>query len=114
MVLAGLIDTDGSVEQNGITVRITQSNDHKVILDGAQRIASSLGFRAEMHIKNTTWKSGEEIKKGTAYILTIGGDIGKIPTLIPRKKCISSTEINSYKIDTVLCLTIYLMKYYKV
>ena len=102
LILAGLIDTDGSVEQNGIIVRITQCNEHKVILDGAQSIARSLGFRTEMHVKKTTWTSGGEIKKDTACILTICGNIGKIPTLIPRKKCVSSTnKINNYKIEVV-------------
>lgn len=103
LVLAGLIDTDGSVESNGQIVVITQCNEHKAILDGVQRIARSLGFNAEMHTRKTNWTHNGERKTGTALTLTISGStIDKIPTLVERKKCYPiKGEINCYKIEVV-------------
>ena len=103
LVLAGLIDTDGSVENNGQSIVITQCEKNKVILDGAQRIARSLGFRAEMHTKKTTWTHKGEHKTGMAWSLTIsGGTVDRIPTLLERKKCVPiKGDLNCYKIDVV-------------
>lgn len=103
-VLAGLIDTDGSVEQDGRTVRIDQCYEHSDIIYGAQRIARSLGFRASIHEKKTSWESKGEIKKGVALELTISGDgIERIPTLLPHKKCVAPIykDMCSTKIEIV-------------
>lgn len=103
-VLAGLIDTDGSVEQEGRTIRLTQCVEHKAIIDGAQRIARSLGFRASIHEKKTSWTSNGERKKGIALVLTISGaGIERIQTLLPRKRCSSprGTDMCSTKIKIV-------------
>jgi len=100
-VLAGLIDTDGSVEQEGRTIRLIQCVEHKAIIDGAQRIARSLGFRASIHEKKT---SNGERKKGIALELTISGaGIERIQTLLPRKKCSPprGTDMCSTKIEIV-------------
>jgi DNA-directed RNA polymerase beta' subunit len=101
LVLAGLIDTDGSVEQDGTTIRITQCYKHTKIIEGAKRIAQSLGFRATVHEKKTSWESNGEKHKGVAIELTISGKgLEKIPTLLPHKKCKSSTkDMLSYKIE---------------
>jgi hypothetical protein len=87
-VLAGLIDTDGSVEQGGSTIRISQSFDHKDIIDGAKFIADSLGFQTSVKNKKTSWKYKEEHKYGNALVLTISGyGLENIPTILSRKKC---------------------------
>lgn len=87
-LLAGLIDTDGSVEQNGTTIRISQSYEHKRILEGAKFIASSLGFQTSLKDKKTSWVHNNEKKQSTALVLTISGDgIQNIPTILSRKKC---------------------------
>lgn len=86
-LLAGLIDTDGSVEQGGSTVRITQCFANKAIIDGVERIANSLGFRTSVRIKKTTWSDKGEKKSGEALVLNISGNISIIPTLLERKKC---------------------------
>ena len=86
-LLAGLIDTDGSVEQGGSTVRITQCFANKAIIDGVERIANSLGFRTSVKIKKTTWSDKGEKKSGEALVLNISGNISIIPTLLERKKC---------------------------
>ena len=103
MVLAGLIDTIGSVESNGQIIVITQSNDSKAILDGAQRIARSLGFNAEIHTRKTNWVDNGECNIGTASTLTLSGsNIDRIPTLVGNKKCFPiKGEINCYKIEVV-------------
>ena len=87
-VLAGLIDTDGSVEQKGITIRISQSYEHKEILFDAKFIADSLGFRTSLKNKKTTWYHKNVKKNGIALVLTISGHgIENIPTILQRKKC---------------------------
>ena len=105
LVLAGLIDIDGSVEQEGRIVRITQCFEHKIILDGALRIARSLGFRASINERNTSWVGSDGlITTGRACELTISGEgIEKIPTLLPHKRCVSpiNTDMSCYKIEVV-------------
>lgn len=107
-VLAGLIDTDGSVEQGGVTIRISQSFEHKDIIDGAKFIADSLGFQTSIKNKKTSWKHKEEYKFGNALVLTISGHgLENIPTLLPRKKCrsplisgnnLSKISVEPYKV----------------
>jgi DNA-directed RNA polymerase beta' subunit len=75
-LLAGLIDTKGSVENNGTNVRISQCFDHKQI----QFLARSLGFTCSIR--------GND--------LVISGKIGCIPTLLP---CVDSKyDTTIYKI----------------
>ena len=103
-VLAGLIDTEGSVEQEGVTIRISQSYDHKDILLSAQIISRSLGFQTSLNDKKTSWKNN-----GNALVLTISGDgIQNIPTILSRKKCkapknqiltSTSIKVEPYKIS---------------
>jgi DNA-directed RNA polymerase beta' subunit len=91
-VLAGLIDTDGSIECNGTTIIITQSAD---IIDGAKRIAQSLGF-------------GVNIYNNSNCLSIFGKGIDEIPT---RKKCFSQRvkDMSMYNINVV---SIGLGKYY--
>lgn len=103
-LLAGLIDTNGSVEQEGVSVRITQCFKHRPILEGAMLIARSLGFRANMNTRNVSWTGKDGLTNcGKALILSISGDIGRIPTLLPHKKCKSAPakDMCSYKIEVV-------------
>jgi hypothetical protein len=87
-LLAGLIDTDGSVEQGGVTVRISQSVEHKPIIEGAKFIADSLGFQTSIKPKKVTWNHKGVRKTGIALVLTISGyGLENIPTILKRKKC---------------------------
>ena len=87
-LLAGLIDTDGSVEQEGVTIRISQCIEHKAIIDGARFIADSLGFQTSIKDKKTSWTHKGIRNTGTALVLIISGyGIEDIPTLLARKKC---------------------------
>ena len=103
-LLAGIIDTDGSVEQEGRTIRIDQGMKHKSIIDGVERIAKSLGYRTSVHTRKTRWSDKDEVKTGEAWELTISGEnIHNIPTLLPYKKCVSPSgkDISSTKIDVI-------------
>ena len=89
-VLAGIIDTDGTVQRNGTRIVISQGMMHKSIIDDITLIARSLGFYCSRTIKKTSWTHNGEKKNGEAYNLNISGDIGIIPTLLPRKKCVTN------------------------
>ena len=95
-LLAGLIDTDGSVEQGGVTIRISQCLKHKNILEGAKFIADSLGFQTSIKNKKTSLTHKGIHKTGTALVLSISGyGIEDIPTLLARKKCKSPINIGN-------------------
>ena len=97
-LLAGLIDTDGSVEKDGVTIRITQSYEHSEILNKAKFVANSLGFQTSLLI----------LEDRIGLVLRISGHgIENIPTILPRKKCkhhenriltISNIKVESYGI----------------
>ena len=88
-VLAGLIDTDGSVRANGREIRICQGPVNYQIIEDAYTLAMSLGFSCGVKEGTSKWtddKSGEK-KFSTYKELTITGEkIYEIPTLLPRKK----------------------------
>ena len=88
-VLAGLIDTDGSVRAEGHEIRICQGPANYRIIEDAYTLAMSLGFSCGVKEGKSQWtdeKSGEK-KFSTYKELTITGHkIYEIPTLLPRKK----------------------------
>ncbi len=90
-VLAGFIDTDGSVRlrSNGIGchVEISQKNDiHGHLLVSAAQIASSLGFKTRF------WKS----PNGMNTLAISGYGLHRIPTLLPHKK-IPRTDVDTLR-----------------
>ena len=88
-VLAGLIDTDGSVRASGCEIRICQGPANYKIIEDAYTLAMSLGFSCGIKEGRSQWtdeKSGNK-KFSTYKELTITGcKIHEIPTLLPRKK----------------------------
>ena len=90
-VLAGLIDTDGSVRAQGREIRVCQGPANYRIIDDAYTLAMSLGFSCGVKEGRSQWtdeKSGEK-KFSTYKELTITGHkIYEIPTLLPRKKLV--------------------------
>lgn len=79
-LLAGLIDTDGTLRKQKDNYRfdIFQSDKyHSVIIDKADIIARSLGFRTNIS------------KSSDMLCLSIMGDITRIPTRVQRKKVMS-------------------------
>jgi len=102
-VLAGLIDTDGSVRAYGHEIRICQGPANYRIIDDAYTLVMSLGFSCGIREGISQWNdtnSGEK-KFSTYKELTITGDkICEIPTLLPRKKLASienKTQISRSK-----------------
>jgi DNA-directed RNA polymerase beta subunit len=90
-VLAGLVDTDGSVRAEGREIRICQGPANYIIVEDAYTLAMSLGFSCGIKEGKSQWtdeKTG--IKKFSSYKeLTITGHkICEIPTLLPRKKLV--------------------------
>jgi len=94
-LLAGLIDTDGSVRAEGHEIRICQGPANYRIIDDAYTLAMSLGFSCGVKEGRSQWtdEKSEEKKFSTYKELTITGHrIFEIPTLLPRKKlaCVQS------------------------
>jgi hypothetical protein len=91
-VLAGLVDTDGSVRAQGREIRICQGPANYRIIDDAHTLAMSLGFSCGVKEGRSQWTDEKNGKKkfSTYKELTITGHkICEIPTLLPRKKLVS-------------------------
>ena len=92
-VLAGLIDTDGSVRANGHEIRICQGPANYRIIEDAYTLAMSLGFSCGVKEGKSQWTDETSgTKKFSTYKeLTITGHkIYEIPTLLSRKKLVPS------------------------
>ena len=91
-VLAGLIDSDGSVakEREGRRICISQGMMHERLADDILYLARSLGFSASKITRDVKWIYKDEIRKGQCVSINISGNgLEDIPTLLPRKKCSS-------------------------
>jgi DNA-directed RNA polymerase beta subunit/intein/homing endonuclease len=96
-VLAGLIDTDGSVRDNGHEIRICQGPANYRIIEDAYTLAMSLGFCCGINEGTSQWTDikSKEKKFSTYKELRITGyKIYEIPTLLSRKKLIKSENDN--------------------
>lgn len=95
-VLAGLIDSDGTVSREGSRITIAQCLHHKKLVDGLVFMVRSLGFACHVHIKDTQWSHKGVLKDGKAYNVEISGtNVSDIPTLLPRKKCGNTVSRNT-------------------
>jgi DNA gyrase/topoisomerase IV subunit B/ssDNA-binding Zn-finger/Zn-ribbon topoisomerase 1 len=97
-LLAGLIDTDGTVSRDGTRIVISQSHIHKTLIDDIVYLVRSLGFFCCTNSFMAKYKldNGEE-KETLAYKVNISGNIDDIPTLLPRKKCRKTKKQNTDK-----------------
>ena len=99
-LLAGLIDTTGFTLPEKTTITISQGMKNAIIIYQAQYIARSLGFRASIRKKRTTWIHNGIKKYGEALRLTISGKLSKLPIVLERKKGVDSKyETTYYKIQ---------------
>ena len=97
-VLAGIIDTDGTVSRNGTRIGITQGMNHEKLAYQIVYLARSLGFNCQYCIRDTTWTWKGEKKQGKAVSINISGNgVEDIPTLLPRKKCANPVSHNTSK-----------------
>ena len=99
-LLAGIIDTDGSVTNGGKRIIISQVNvklSKQIIL-----LAKSLGFIVHHRIVkkiNIPFPNTDKLSEcKDQYIINISGEqVDEIPTILPRKKCKSSTPNKDHK-----------------
>jgi DNA gyrase/topoisomerase IV subunit B len=93
-LLAGIIDTDGTVCKDG-TIEISQSAlVHKQLAEDIVYLSRSLGFYTHIKRKITNYKYKDSGEYAEAYIIKISGDTECIPTILPRKKSTSTTQYN--------------------
>lgn len=98
-LLAGLIDSDGCVTNNGKRVTIIQTD--KQLSEQICILARSLGYLVNMRIikkRNISFPNSNIIKnyKDQCSINISGTTLSKIPTLIKRKKCVNSNPNKDY------------------
>ena len=97
-VLAGMIDTDGTVMREGTRVVISQGLNHTQLINDVVFLARSLGFACSLTKKRTSWSWNGEKKEGEAWIANISGiGLEDLPTLLPRKKFNSPKSHNTSK-----------------
>jgi len=97
-VLAGIIDTDGSVSRNGTRVSISQGLNHEALVRDIVFLARSLGFNCQVNKNATMWTYDGEKRTGEAFYINISGNgLEDIPTHLPRKKCTSPMVHNTSK-----------------
>jgi hypothetical protein len=93
-LLAGLIDTDGSVNSMNEGKRIQYVSSKKELAELVVLLSRSLGFNTTIRSiskKGVSFsKGGEKKDYDDHYGVNISGNISAIPTLLPRKKCVDS------------------------
>jgi hypothetical protein len=93
-LLAGLIDTDGSVNSMNEGKRIQYISSKKELAELVVLLSRSLGFNTTIRSiskKGVSFsKGGEKKDYDDHYGVNISGNISAIPTLLPRKKCVDS------------------------
>jgi len=95
-VLAGLIDSDGTVQRDGTRIVIAQGLNHSKLATDIIYLVKSLGFMCCSTMKKTQWKYKGELKRGQAININISGvGVEDIPTLVKRKKCCSPVKRNT-------------------
>ena len=91
MLLAGLIDSDGSYHDSSLHFAFTQAERwHKTLFENVLFLARSLGFNANYA---RHWREGgfceslqAELPAGWCLSMKVTGDIDRVPTLLPRKQ----------------------------
>ncbi len=86
-LLAGLIDSDGSLNYAESRYRFDQKD--KKLVDAVSYLARSLGFRSSIHInamREVTLPQGTKIMSEMHYTFISGTGVGQIPCRTPRKQ----------------------------
>lgn len=97
-LIAGLIDTDGSVDKNG---RVSFSNCNKKLIDDYVELAYSLGFRPYIQSITPAHESSSGIT-GTKTVYVVGfNPTMKIPTVLPQKQVTRLIKQRMIYIDKV-------------
>jgi hypothetical protein len=86
-LLAGIVDTDGSVRANGHEIRICQGERNYKILYDTEFLARSLGFSCHVSDGTCTYSvNGEKRQRPYKELTITGKNLYEIPTILPRKK----------------------------
>jgi hypothetical protein len=112
-LLAGLVDTDGSVRHNSHEIRICQGPANTRIVYDTEKLAQSLGFCTHINTGKSQWtdKETQEKKFSTYTELTITGEkLYEIPTLLDRKKLEKFTLDRSLKVAKTLLKSTFTIK----
>lgn len=94
-VLAGLIDTDGYVGQNG-RVEISQGVHHKRLVDDIVFLCRSLGFYTCVTERTSYYTYKGQKHSQQAFRIMISGETNTIPTKLPRKKTRNMVQYNNF------------------
>jgi hypothetical protein len=103
-LLAGFIDTDGTIKQNDTQttyIEISQSHRlHKNLIESLDFIAKSLGYATSIYYTNDNkiTKKGESRQMMTLRIM--GENINEIPTLVKRKQIKFSDSLGTIRFST--------------
>ena len=94
-VLAGIIDTDGTVSREGTRISITQGLVHERLIYDVLYLARSLGFCCSLTKFKATYEWKGETKTSDAIKVNISGNTDDIPTRLPRKICTTTKSHNT-------------------
>jgi len=96
-VLAGIIDTDGSVVRNRTRIRIVKHKRYERLAHQIVFLVRSLGFHCEQEIHDTTWMHKGVKKHNLTYGIYVTGEgIQDIPTRLVHKQCVSPPPRSSH------------------
>lgn len=104
-VLAGIIDTDGTVCRDGTRIQITQGVVHERLIKDILYLARSLGFCCSLTKMKASYIYKGETKSADAIRLNISGNTADIPTKLPRKKCSNTKVKNTSKTTGQITVT---------
>jgi hypothetical protein len=99
-LLAGLLDSDGSLNKERNGFEFTQKNEK--LMDDVIYLARSLGFSCYKSEKTTSWTYKGIKNYGKAFRISINGSgLEEIPTQIPRKQANSRKQIKDYLVTGI-------------
>jgi hypothetical protein len=96
-VLAGIIDSDGNVSNEGKRIQIIQTEPK--LSDQIILLARSLGFVVNFRMrerKNVSIFNGPKKDYKDQCTINLSGNISEIPTILPRKVCVNSNPNKDY------------------
>ena len=112
-LLAGLIDSDGCVTNDGKRIMIGQTNEK--LANQIVFLSQSLGYVTNINARDRKDESifgGEKKDYKTQYHVNISGMISEIPTLLPRKKCADIEKLNTTLVKKLTVTPVGKGKYY--
>lgn len=91
-LLAGLIDTDGTLHDGCFYISLTNQK----ISEGIKKLCDTLGFRCSLKKRDNCMSKTDE-RISTSWDCCITGDIHEVPTILPRKQKQFAPRRNNYQ-----------------